>query len=117
MCHLASVNGVHPRAPRKFKLKMLIYSSNLDNCSLYLSRLWLPASLYLVLPWTRNYGHPWPSALSRLLCLAYMDVGEGREQDAEALLPSHYLTHRRLPISKNSYLSLVSVIELNYQGA
>ena len=33
MCHLASVNGVHPRAPRKFKLKMLIYLSKLDNFS------------------------------------------------------------------------------------
>ena len=48
----------------------------------------------IAIPATTAFGHPCPSYAGApgrraLVCVAYMDVGQGREQDAEALLVAY----------------------------
>jgi hypothetical protein len=48
----------------------------------------------IAIPATTAFGHPSPSYAGApgrraLVCVAYMDVGQGREQDAEALLVAY----------------------------
>ena len=43
----------------------------------------------IAIPAIAAFGHPCPSYAGAPVCVAFMDLGQGREQDAEALLVTY----------------------------
>jgi len=43
----------------------------------------------IAIPAIAAFGHPCPSYAGAPVCVAYMEVGQGREQDAEALFVAY----------------------------
>jgi len=65
----------------------------------------------IAIPAIAAFGHPCPSYAGAPVCVAFMDLGQGREQDAEALLVA-YLEQ----LQKTSGQAMFQILLLHTMG-